>query len=79
METRKKIWRNTDGGNKYEEINACGNVWGNRSIFLDYSKPNALTLLIIPAVVKEDIQIIFKHRQRVINILCSFLKIFTHF
>lgn len=61
-----------------EEINACGNVWGNESIFLDYSKPNALTLLIIPAVVKEDIQIIFKCRQRVINILRSFLKIFTH-
>lgn len=61
-----------------EEINACGNVWGNESIFLDYSKPNALTLLIIPAVVKEDIQISFKCRQRVINILRSFLKIFTH-
>lgn len=74
METTKK------SGNMYlEEINACGNVWGNGSIFLDYSKPNALTLLIIPAVVKEDIQIIFKHRQRVINILHSFLKIFYTF
>lgn len=50
-----------------QEINVCGNVWGNGSIFPDYSKPNALTLLIIPAVVKEDIQMIFKSRQIVSN------------
>lgn len=60
-----------------EKINVCGNVWGNESIFLEYSKPNALTLFIILAVVKEDIQIIFKSRQRVISILHSFLKIFA--
>lgn len=60
-----------------EKINVCGNVWGNGSIFLEYSKPNALTLFIILAVVKEDIQIIFKSRQRVISILRSFLRIFA--
>lgn len=55
------------------------NIWDNGSIFLDYSKPNTVvTSLIILAVVKEDLQIILKSIQKIINILRSFLKIFTH-
>lgn len=54
------------------------NIWDDGSIFLDYSKPNTVTLFIILVVVKEDLQIILKSMQKLINILCSFLKIFTY-